>query len=207
MKKVKVMKKRVNKKIKKEGFFEKNCKQVWEFLKESKNYIWIAVSLFVISAVIGYLFPVFFEQDIIPFIKKLSYKTANMGVYELIVYIFLNNLRASFVSIIFGIGAGIFPVITAVSNGYLVGFVSKYVIAERGALVLWRLLPHGIFELPAVMISIGLGIKLGIVTVLKHNFEYIKKELKEDLRVFVFVVFPLLVIAGIIEGVLIFVLR
>jgi len=34
-------------------------------------------------------------------------------------------------------------------------------VGIEGYGILWRLVPHGIFELPAVFISLGLGIKLG----------------------------------------------
>ena len=58
--------------------------------------------------------------------------------------------------------------------------------------------------MPAIIFSIGIGFKIGVSVFggqgvgegLRYNF-------REGLRFFVFVVFPLLVVAGIIEGILI----
>ena len=99
-----------------------------------------------------------------------------------------------------GVFIGLFPITSAVVNGYLIGFIANHAVAEKGVLVLWRLLPHGIFELPAVFISMGLGLKIGIGLLKEEN---LKKNFVNALRVFVFVVLPLLIIAGIIEGVLV----
>lgn len=95
---------------------------------------------------------------------------------------------------IFGILLGILPFLALVVNGYVLGFVANQAIAIDGIFVLWRLLPHGIFEIPAILISTALGIRLG--TDLKN----IKKNFISSIRIFLLIVIPLLVIAGLIEG-------
>ena len=73
---------------------------------------------------------------------------------------------------------------------------------------MWKILPHGVFELPAIIFSIGIGLKLGWSVVGgrwsarkgKGSVGYV---FLEGVRFFVFVVFPLLVVAAIIEGLLI----
>ena len=102
-----------------------------------------------------------------------------------------------------GVLFGIFPVAAAVTNGYLIGFVSRYAVEEYGIFVLWRLLPHGIFELPAIIISIGIGLKLGLDFLLKDKRKQFKKDFKEAMRFFLFSIIPLLVVAAIIEGILV----
>ena len=78
-------------------------------------------------------------------------------------------------------------------------------VEKAGFFEMWRLLPHGIFELPAVFISLGLGIRLG-TTLFNRNVKNIDKEifrrLRNSFKVFIFIVLPLLVVAAIIEGVL-----
>jgi uncharacterized membrane protein SpoIIM required for sporulation len=88
-------------------------------------------------------------------------------------------------------------------------------VAIEGPLIIWRLFPHGIFEIPAVLISVSLGLRLGMFLFFwKSEVEEVKgvevgiwsefkKWLMQSLRIFIFVVVPLLVIAGIIEGILI----
>ena len=89
-------------------------------------------------------------------------------------------------------------------NGYVLGFVAYLVVNSDGILVLWRLFPHGIFELPAIFISLGLGLKVGTFIFQKKKFESLKKYSLNSLRVFLFIVLPLLIIASIIEGSLIY---
>ena len=58
--------------------------------------------------------------------------------------------------------------------------------------------------LPAVLISMGLGVWLGF-SILKQGASWKKFKINfvDGLRVFVFIVLPLLVIAGVIEGFLV----
>ena len=67
----------------------------------------------------------------------------------------------------------------------------------EGISALWRLFPHGIFELPAVIFSIGIGIKIGVdlLIVKKKKKEKLKTNYIEGLRFFLFVVIPLLLLA------------
>ena len=104
-------------------------------------------------------------------------------------YIFLNNLQSSFFGLVLGVFFGIFPIITTIVNGYILGFVSIKVVSVEGIFVLWRLFPHGIFELPAVFISLGLGLKFGSFMFQKKKFDSLKDYFVNSLRVFFFIVF------------------
>ena len=135
--------------------------------------------------------------------KELLEKTKGMDCFEMIRFIFFNNIQSSFTGLIFGVVLGIFPLIATISNGYLLGFVGSMSVSELGIASLWKILPHGIFELPAIFIALGMGIKLGSFVFYKEAFNKLNYFFKNSLRVFIFVVLPLLVIAGIIEGFLI----
>ena len=104
---------------------------------------------------------------------------------------------------IFGIFLGIFPMVVAMLNGYILGFVALLSVSNEGIFVLWRLVPHGVFELPAVFISLGLGLKFGTFFFQKNKSESFRNYLWNSIKTFVFIVLPLLVIAAIIEGALI----
>jgi stage II sporulation protein M len=154
-----------------------------------------------LTFLIGFVFPIFFADEIVAFINELIASLEGLSAVELIGFIFWNNLKASFFAIVLGITFGILPLVILVVNGYLLGFVSRLAVNERGILTMWQLLPHGVFELPAIILSIGIGFKIGVDIVkgsgkLKYNFV-------EGLRFFVFVILPLLVIAAVIEGLLI----
>ncbi len=222
--------------------FYGNFKLSLDYLKKIKNYVWFSLILFLLFGIFGFLFPSFFEKQILKLLAELIGETQGLGSLELIRFIFINNLKSSFFAMIFGIFLGIMPLIICVMNGYVLGFVINKSVLLEGVFVLWRLLPHGIFEIPAVMISIGLGLKLGIswiydcitfnrkiskfkiylfilLSILLFPISFIvlfvltlmNKELKSKFfnnfknvfRAFIFVVIPLLIVAGIIEGFLI----
>ena len=197
---------REKKKKNPKDFLEKNYIKSWKYLLESKNYILAILGFFVLFVLIGALVPPpeILEQKIIEFIKELLSKIEGMSGAELTRFIFLNNLQSSFFGMVFGVFFGIFSAVACAANGYILGFVAMKSIQIDGIFVLWRLLPHGIFELPALFLSLGLGLKLGTFIFQKNKLSCLRNYLRESLRVFVFIIIPLLIIAALIEGYLIF---
>lgn len=193
----------------KKNFFKENYIQSWEYIKESRHFIYSIIILFLFFVILGFFFPVpeNISAYIMEFIGELLRKTEGMSSGELIKFIFLNNIQGSFFGMIFGILLGIFPLISVVANGYLLGFVAAESVQSQGILILWRLVPHGILEIPALFISLGLGLRLGMFIFQKNKLKSLQKYILESLRVFLFVVMPLLIIAAIIEGSFIFLFR
>jgi stage II sporulation protein M len=179
----------------------------FSFIKESKKFIYIIIGLFLLFALIGMVVPTpdFIKNMITEFIKNILEQTKDLSLFGMIKFIFFNNLQSSFSGMIFGCLIGIFPILVSVVNGYLLGFVSLVSIKQEGILVLWKLFPHGIFELPAVFISLALGLRLGVAVFQKDKKRNFFDFLISSIRVFLFVILPLLVIAAIIEGCLILV--
>jgi len=174
----------------------------WNYLKESKKFIYIAIGIFVASFILAFILQPseILLNYILEFMRELLEKTQGMSVTELTGFIFLNNLKSSFFGMIFGVVLGLFPVLALIANGYILGFVSSLSIAEEGIFSLWRILPHGIFELPAIFISFGLGLKFGSFIFQEKKSEAFRRFLLNSMRVFLFIIIPLLIIAGIIEG-------
>jgi stage II sporulation protein M len=181
-----------------------NFLEAWNFVKQSRNYIYIIIGVFIVSVIMGFVFPApdFIVEIIREIIKKLAEQTGGLNAIELMVFIFWNNLKLSFLGLSLGIVLGIFPVMMSFFNGYVLGFVSKITMREAGIFSLWRIFPHGIFELPAVFISLGLGIKLGFFIFYSDDRDFLKF-IKKSFFAFIFVVLPLLVVAAVIEGALI----
>jgi len=189
--------------MRKQGFFARNYSACWKFLNESKWHVVFAMGVFMLVFLVGFIYPFFFREQIFVWIEKLILSLEGKGMLEIIGFIFFNNLKASFFAIILGIGFGIFPLITLVANGYLLGFVARESAVRGGIGVLWQLFPHGIFELPAILLSIGFGLKIGFDLFRKDARKRLRHNFRESLRFFVFVIIPLLLVAGIIEGTLI----
>ncbi len=195
-----------NKSNQKRNFLEKNYKKSWRYLKDSRVFIYAAVFFFLFFILIGFFVPApgIIETKILEFLEEMLQRTGGMSHWELVGFIFLNNAQSAFFGMVFGILFGIFSLMTAIVNGYLLGFVAERVIEADGVSTLWRLFPHGIFELPALFVSVGLGLKLGSFILREKKLESLKNYLINSLRVFIFIVIPLLILAAIIEGSLIF---
>ena len=77
-------------KKKTKNFFTENYRKSWEYIKESRNFIYITLIIFLLFAFIGAFVPVpeLLEQQILEFIEELLRKTAGMSQGELISFIF-----------------------------------------------------------------------------------------------------------------------
>ena len=200
------------KKKKKDFSLKEEYQEAFSFLSKSRDFVYATILLFFIFGVIGFffedivnqlfnsLFGVKLSNTIFDYIQKILLETEGMNYGQLFGYIFFRNLQSSLFGILLGIIFGIFPLIAIIANGYLLGFVAFISVKANGIFVLWRILPHGIFELPAVFISIGLGLRLGFSMFSSKERASFKNYFVNSLRVFLLIVFPLLVIAAIIEA-------
>jgi len=179
-----------------------NYEKCLGYLKEGKEYFLIIILIFLASFLLGYCFPVFFGELIEEFVKGLLERTESMTFLQLLVFIFQNNLSTAFVGMLLGLAFGIFPLFLTFLNGYVLGFVSGKVVGAIGLSSLIRLVPHGIFELPALIIALGLGLRMGMFFLAKpgKRKKQLFYDLENSLRVFLFVVLPLLLIAAFIEA-------
>ena len=180
-------------------------KESWNYIKSSKVFIFVIIGIFLGFVLIGFFVPApeTLGEQILNFIQELLFKTSELSGVEMIRFILLNNLQSSFLSMVLGIALGIFPIMTAIANGYLLGFVSNLSVQEGGFSTLLMLLPHGIFEIPAIFLSLGIGLRLGCLIFRKKEYKRFRLHAFSALKVFVLIVVPLLIIAAIIEGVLI----
>lgn len=179
------------------------------FILECKKFIFFAVALFFLFFLLGFLVNPsdFFLKKISELLSELFSKTEGLGFLGMFWFIFSNNVQASFFLVFFGIFFGILSIFILSFNGYFSGFVSLQAVKSNGISSLLSLVPHGIFELPAIFISAGLGIKLGFFL-----FDGSEKRGFFDLILsvalsFIFIVVPLLFLAGIIEAGLIIFLK
>lgn len=81
-----------------------------------------------------------------------------------IIILFLNNLLASLQMMLFGIFMGIPPLMGLFTNGFLLGSIVTGLEYEGASVLTFislGVLPHGIFELPAFIISASFGLKMG----------------------------------------------
>lgn len=120
-----------------------------------------------------------------------------------LLFIFFNNSLKALIAILLG-PLFFVPVIFMFINGFLLGMVLKVIGGEVGFTTVGAaLVPHGIFEIPAVVIASGYGIWLGFMIIKKfatNNHEIkISGLYGHVLRKFALIIVPVLIIAALIE--------
>lgn len=158
---------------------KKQFKEASNYISESKHYIFISIILFIIASIAG--FALSSQLSFIDaFLRALLEKTADLDTFGMIFFILQNNMQSSFLAILFGTLLGIFPLIGIFSNGIVLGYVLAKSSEIAGFTSWWRILPHGVFELPAIFISFGLGLSWGIKSI-GNYFEVYKKDKRMSL--------------------------
>lgn len=190
---------------KKNFSLKEEYKECWNYLKDSRKFIYAIIWIFLGFVILGFFVPAptYLTEKIMEFIEDILLKTEGLSTFQMMRFIFLNNLQSGFFGMILGVLFGVFPILAAISNGYILGFVSALSVSNGGVFSLWRLLPHGIFELPAIFISLGLGLKLGTFMFKKDKRKFFREVMLKSLKTFLCIILPLLIFAGIIEGILI----
>jgi len=159
-----------------------------DYLKGSNNYIAAIILIFLSSIFIGFAFHSSFSF-LDEILRKLIDNVRGLNLQETILFIFSNNTRSAFLGLFLGFILGIFPIIASVSNGIVLGYVLRGVWINSGISDFWKILPHG---------------KLGMFVFSKEKKRELWLRLKYSLVIFVFIILPLLIMAAIIEGLLIF---
>ena len=172
------------------------------YIKESKESIYLVIGIFIFGIILSFFWAGKFSF-LNEIIKNILLKTQGLSGFQLIFFILQNNLQSAFFGLFLGFFFGIFSILNAFLNGIVIGYVFFKVWSVSGAADFWRILPHGIFELPAIFISLGLGVKLGASLFVKNKKAEFKKRFYNSANAFLMIVLPLLIIAAIIEGALI----
>ncbi len=177
------------------------------YQRKLRPYVGASVALFLLGGVLGVLtitysprLAQYFNQDVTEFVKLFR----GLPKLELAAAIFLNNAIKALLVIIGGIAIGLVPAVFLIANGAALGFVLSGSIQSRGVLaVLLAILPHGLLELPAILLAASMGLWLGrcATNYLLHVGETkLSHELQRALKFFAKIVLPLLFMAALVEA-------
>lgn len=174
------------------------------YLESIRVYIVLSVMIFALTAVMGYFAASLNSEmaaSMLQELEMLKWITDQPPIIIMII-IFLKNFMACVMSVLLGLGLGLLPLLVVVTNGFMLGVVSYNVIQKAGPLYLLAgILPHGIIELPIVLVSIAVGFRLGYLVALSLFGEKadIVKETKMAVHLLVYRIMPLLLLAAFIE--------
>jgi len=182
-----------------------NKEQALQYIRVIRKEIVFMFLLFLISAVIGYITAIMYPGMVIRSLEELEGLVEllkNLSLIEIMFLIFLNNALKSLLILVLGVGLGIVPFLFIAYNGYFLGIFSHKIIMEQGSLSLVAgFLPHGIIEIPMVVISAAIGLRLGFkgLASLKCKSVHLKEEIITGVKFFFYWIMPLLLVAAAVE--------
>lgn len=145
---------------------------IWDHFKQMNPYIAFGSILFLAGMVIGGTNPVFkafLDEQLrgLSQIRNMIDESSNPTL-TMIIFIFLNNAIKSILVIYLGALFGILPFVFLVVNGMVVGYLLKASAELHGGgfvaeLIIKGLLPHGILEIPAIIIACAYGMRFGVL--------------------------------------------
>lgn len=142
------------------------------------------------------------EELLQSFIEQVKDRYTGIGPFHMATEIFVNNIIVGIILFLGGVTLAFVTCAVVFVNGWMIGAFYHMSYEEMGlSEFLVAVLPHGIFELPAFVISGALGLMLA---------NTVWQEMKEGAdaadyaaslgRKFVFLVVPLLLIAAVVEA-------
>ncbi|MCR5134996.1 MAG: stage II sporulation protein M [Clostridiales bacterium] len=192
-------------------FIGRQYKETWRFIGKDLRWIFLGTIVFFIAFIV--LTDLFFNNH--PEEMKQVIDTFSATVEEIspdgeisAPHLFLNNLRACAVAVLLGLIPFLFvTALTLIANAAVMGAVgAMYRMTGRSVAVMYLagILPHGIFELPAILLSISMGLYICYCLVKRicegrYNRGIVKKALANSLRTFLCLIVPLLAVAALIE--------
>lgn len=195
---------------------KKIYQEQWDLFKTA--YLKTFIGLFLFFIIAGFL-SYFYMQNNEGLLNELMLKiyemfeetdllSPDLSPIALAIGLFVNNTRASLLIAATGFIPLFLPALSILFvNGAIIGVLFAFMNINASEISIFTMfmsgiLPHGIFEIPAVILSgaIAFYLSVGIYRKLNNSDYSFRKCAANAGKTFVFVVVPLLVIAAIIEA-------
>ncbi|MFC5653063.1 stage II sporulation protein M [Paenibacillus solisilvae] len=146
-------------------------RRIWAHLKELRHYIAFSFVILFAGMVVGATNPALdsFIKGQMAGIREMaqSIEASDNPTLLFITFIFLNNAIKSILVLYLGIFLGIVPIVFLAINGMMIGYLVSKAAEQSGGelftLVVKGLLPHGIIEIPAIIIACAYGLRFGSI--------------------------------------------
>lgn len=174
---------------------------------EYGRYVGMTAAAFLVLLVLAYAAGRLFPDIPVTVISAFNEDIAGSGIVQEdgsfnVLALFANNLRAMVLGVLYGFIPFLYlPALALGINAAILGMLAS-LIDGQWLLLAAGILPHGIFELPALFLSLAAGLCLckNINVYIRKNEKGVMKPLLLNiLRVVALLVLPLLVIAAVME--------
>jgi stage II sporulation protein M len=183
------------------------------FFQGKDDYMDKLVPIFVLSSLV-FMFSIFIgyalgdetsAQSFEGVLSNIPDPTESSRI-EMFAAILSNNIVACSLFVVSGLLGGVLPLMFMAFNGFFIGYISWNVAQVQGlGFVFTTILPHGIIEIPTILLSASMGVGLGYSLI--HRLmrrEGLQKYVSTSFRIFILRIIPLLVFAAGIETALIY---
>ena len=178
-----------------------------EYLRELRPHMNAMALLLALAVVAGFLLAAqlpFPRSGIVESLGGTARVLLGLPKWFLALGIFVNNGVKTLLVIVLGLLCGVVPVVFVVANGVAIGFLlhlSSQATGLYGSLI--AIAPHGVFELPGVLLGASIGLMLGTRAVgrlLGRSESKLGPQLRQGLRFFWRVIAPLLLFGALVEA-------
>lgn len=171
--------------------------------REIVPYLVILSVLFVAAFVAGIVAPVALRQEVAETYLRMVEPYQDTPGGELFLLILVNNVVGALLVLVAGVLMGILPVLSTGGNGFLLGVLYRQAAGAGGyGGAALAVLPHGVFEVAALLIAASYGMWLGAVffrRVRRAGQDPLGERMLHAIRRFFAGPFPLFVVAAAIE--------
>ena len=169
-----------------------------------KKWILISSILFVTGLLIGIINPSTDIFNSLDYLIDIADDTAALSSFGLFLFYAINNIFKIVLSFIFSPLLCILPVLSLIMNGWIISNVGYYIVDVHQYSIgffIMGILPHGLVEIPALIIGQAAALSVGTMTIasvfVKEKSPYLFPHLRKSLRYLGLVTFLLIIAAGI----------
>ena len=193
------------------NWLKKQHRALWQFYRETfGEALLMTAAAFLIICLLGFgvsLFNRSIPELVLNYFTQMV-QDGNIITDDGIIHfgaLLVNNLRAAAISVLYGFIPFLYLTALALGmNAIILGIFAAYFVNTGTSLLVYfaGILPHGVFELSALLLAFACGFLL-----CKRTTQYVRKNTKgmmkplmlELLRVFVMHILPLLAVAAVVE--------
>jgi stage II sporulation protein M len=181
------------------------------FDRTIKPYLLILTLMFSAAFLAGMLAPSSTREGLTKVFQVVADNYRELAGGKLFFTLLLHNVMATIFVLISGVLVGIIPTFAIGANGFFLGVVYRQAAEVTGySKAALMVLPHGVVEIPALLIAASYGLWLGVMVVRRmrgRESTLIRSHIEHAFRRYFAIVFPLLIVAAGIETALILALQ
>ena len=165
----------------------------------------LATGIFFVSLVLGTLVGQNTVEELMRQLGAALEPLASTGNLSILLFliIFINNAVKALGLVFLGILLGLPPLLFVGLNGFILGGLGSALESAKGwAYVMASFMPHGVIEIPVILLAAALGLTVGMESFkwLLRRESRVKSQLSDCLKVYLRWVLPGLAVAAMIEA-------